>query len=165
MYELLFYADKTLLSFVWFSAILSLSNYFQLALRRKTFTFLRNNVASRLSFLKLAYLKIKNFGTWSFFDSPFVCRNFFLGHYDLLFLGITACRIFVLDKFFLREFFLGNCHPTSGNFQCSVPNVSNGTKVIGITEETFLDPHWHGKSLIQWRISLMKSLWKELFAY
>ena len=44
---------------------------------------------------------------------------FFSGAYDILFLEITACRVFV-RQVSLAGIFIRNCHPTSGYFQWSV---------------------------------------------
>ena len=47
---------------------------------------------------------VKNFWCMNFFKKPSCLQEFFSRAYDLLFLGITACWIF-LDKFPLQEFF------------------------------------------------------------
>ena len=63
---------------------------------------------------------MKNVWCMNFLKKPACLQEFFSRAYDLLFLGITACRI-VLDNFPLQDFFFGNCHPTTGYFQCSFP--------------------------------------------
>ena len=66
--------------------------------------------------------RVTNVWCMNFLKEPACLQEFFSRAYDLLFLGITACMIF-LDKFPLHEifFFFGNCHPTSGYFQWSFP--------------------------------------------
>ena len=50
--------------------------------------------------------RVKNVWCMNFLKKPACLQEFFSRAYDLLFLGITACMIF-LDKFPLHEFFLG----------------------------------------------------------
>ena len=55
--------------------------------------------------------RVKNVWCMNFFKKPACLQEFFSRAYDLLFFGITACR----------NFYFGNCHPTSGYFQWSFP--------------------------------------------
>ena len=61
---------------------------------------------------------------------------FFLGHMTDCF-KVSPLAGFFLDKFHLQEYFFGNCHPTSGYFQWSVPHdmVCQSPLATGYHEE------------------------------
>ena len=68
---------------------------------------------------------MKNVWCMNFLKKPACLQEFFSRAYDLLFLGITACMIF-LDKFPLHEFFfLGG-----GGIVTPLPVISNGPSLI-----------------------------------
>ena len=64
--------------------------------------------------------RVKNVWCMNFFKKPARLQEFFSRAYDLLLLGITACRIF-LDKFPLQNFFGGELSPHLPLFPMVLP--------------------------------------------
>ena len=64
--------------------------------------------------------RVKNVWCMIFFKKPTCLQEFFSRAYDLLFLDITACRIF-LDKFPLQKFFWGELSPHLRLFPMVLP--------------------------------------------
>ena len=64
--------------------------------------------------------RVKNVWCMNFFLKPACLQEFFSRAYDLFFLDITACRIF-LDKFPLQEFFWGELSPHLRLFPMVLP--------------------------------------------
>ena len=64
--------------------------------------------------------RVKNVWCINFFKKPACLQEFFSRAYDLLFFGITACRIF-LDKFPLQEFLFWELSPHLRLFPMVLP--------------------------------------------